>query len=233
MRKIILISFLLVFPLTCFAQSFEDHPYFKAMKAMDFAMHGKFEEAKIEFEKALALDPDNIETKNDLWIAQDALDGKIKRETALSLFIGIGSAEVGGYYGAIEEFTKAINNNPEYAPAYICRGNTYEAEGKYDEAIYDFNKALELKPKDVRALNSRAIAYESKKLYDKAISDYDKAIEIEPKTANTYYNKAGACKEAGRIHESIEAYKKFIQYAPPKYASQIERAKKRIEEMKK
>lgn len=230
MRKIILTVVLLALPLVCFAESLEDHPYFKAI---DLAMHGKFEEAKIEFEKALASDPNNITIKNDLEIIQDVITGRIKKETASSLFMGIGVAEVGGYYGAIDEFTKAINSNPEYAIAYISRGNAYDAEGKFDEALSDFNKALELNPRDVRALNGRAIVYESKKLYDKAISDYNKAIEIEPKIPNIYYNKAGACRKAGRIQESIEAYKRFIQYAPPKYTSQIESAKRRIGEMEK
>jgi len=87
---------------------------------------------------------------------------------------------------------------------------------------------------DADAYIDRGYSYEKKGLYDQAISDYTKAIEINPKYVLTFYYKALSYEKAGRIDEALEAYKTFMQNTPPnKYASLIEKAKKKIIELEK
>ena len=200
-------------------------------QGLNYAIEGKFEEAKVEFEKALEVDPHNMPTKLNLQLTKDVINRKIKKETAIVMFTGIGVSEVGGFYEAIKCFSEAIANNPNYASAYSCRGLAYNAEGKYDEAISDFNKALNIDPKDVVAYTNRVDAYDNKGKFELAITDLNKAIEISPESAELYYNIAVIYVKVGRKKEAIESYKNFIEYAPSIYASYIERVKKRIKEL--
>ena len=47
---------------------------------------------------------------------------------------------------AIRDYSKAIRLKPDYANAYVARGNAYSSKDEVDRAIADYTKALELKP---------------------------------------------------------------------------------------
>jgi len=48
---------------------------------------------------------------------------------------------------AIADYSKAIELDPKFAPAYNARGITYAKKGDPDRAIADFDNAIELDPK--------------------------------------------------------------------------------------
>ena len=50
----------------------------------------------------------------------------------------------GEYHKAIAAFTRAIELDPNFAPAYSNRGWAYIELGQYEQAIADYNKAAEL-----------------------------------------------------------------------------------------
>ena len=84
------------------------------------------------------------------------------------------------YDGAIADYTKAIERNPNYAIAYSCRGNAKQAEGDIGGAIADYTKAIKLKPDYAFAYYNRGNAKRVKGDYDGAIVDFTKAIERTP-----------------------------------------------------
>jgi tetratricopeptide (TPR) repeat protein len=51
------------------------------------------------------------------------------------------------YRGAIQDYSKAIELDPEYAHAYYYRGNAKVNLKDYRGAIQDYSKAIELDPK--------------------------------------------------------------------------------------
>ncbi|MCU4139364.1 MAG: hypothetical protein MW690_001296 [Methanophagales archaeon] len=55
-------------------------------------------------------------------------------------------AELNEYEQAIEDFSKAIELNPNYAGAYYNRGIAYAKLNQHERAIEDYNKAIELNP---------------------------------------------------------------------------------------
>jgi tetratricopeptide (TPR) repeat protein len=69
-----------------------------------------------------------------------------------------------------EDYTKAIQQDPEDVDAYFNRAMAYFYLGSYREAIKDLDKALELEPKYTVAYLSRGIAY-------KALGDYQLYIK--------------------------------------------------------
>ncbi|MEA3317105.1 MAG: tetratricopeptide repeat protein, partial [Bacteroidota bacterium] len=79
--------------------------------------------------------------------------------------------ESGNYQDAITQFSKVIDEKPEYANAYIARAEAYEKTNKLEKAADDYKRASALKSKD------EEIYYNAGKLYFK-IEKYDLAIQM-------------------------------------------------------
>tara|TARA_R110000803_G_scaffold92775_2_gene160288 strand:- start:41 stop:1012 length:972 start_codon:yes stop_codon:yes gene_type:complete len=90
------------------------------------------------------------------------------------------------YYGAIADYTKAIEINPNYASAYYGRGNSKDDLEDYYGAIADFTKAIEINPNYVDAYVNRSIS--------------------------KYYlgDKNGACQDARKAQDLGSVSSKFI-----------------------
>ena len=110
------------------------------------------------------------------------------------------------YYGAISDYTKAIEIDPNNANAYFNRGNSKYDLKDYYGAISDYTKAIEIDPNNDSAYYNRGLSKYDLKDYYGAISDYTKAIEIDPNYAKAYNNRGiskafindlnGACEDA-------------------------------------
>jgi tetratricopeptide (TPR) repeat protein len=81
---------------------------------------------------------------------------------------------------AIDDYNRAVQLFPEYAPAYNNRGNTLLGLGLNEEAIKDFDRAIILAPAYAAAYNNRAGARMRLGLVAEAIADYTKAVELMP-----------------------------------------------------
>ena len=91
---------------------------------------------------------------------------------------GIEKGKSGDLQGAITDFNKAIEINPQDAYAYYNRGIAKEKSGDYQGAIADLNKAIEINPQYANAYNNRGIA--KRKLGDDrgGCVDYKKAASL-------------------------------------------------------
>ena len=66
-------------------------------------------------------------------------------QTAKEYFTsGLNNSENGDYYGAISDYTKAIELNPNDAEAYYNRGNSKRKLGDLNGACDDAKKAIKL-----------------------------------------------------------------------------------------
>ena len=74
---------------------------------------------------------------------------------------GIEKGAQGNYQGAIADFTKAIENNPQERYAYLNRGVAKAKSEDYQGAVADHTKAIEIYPGFVSAFEERGIAKES------------------------------------------------------------------------
>ena len=107
-------------------------------RAVFYATLGKFSDALSDLNKAIEL-----ESENYRYHRSYQLRGKVKFEK-------------GDYNGAISDYTKAIEINPNYVDAYFNRGISKAELKDYSGAISDYNKAIELDPNDATAYNNRA-----------------------------------------------------------------------------
>ena len=127
---------------------------------------------------------------------------------------GVELQEQGRFEEAIDEYTKAIELDPNYAMAYSNRAAAYLYKGQYDLVMADCNKAIELDPELAMAYNNRGAAYATKGELDQAIADFDKAIELAPELAMAYNNRGAAYATKGELDKAIADFDKAIELDP-------------------
>ena len=112
----------------------------------------------------------------------------------------------GEYHKAIEEYTKAIELEPDYAEAYRYRGNAWARLGEFGRAIKDYRKAAYLESAEAYYNGGNALA--NKGEYDKAIQSYTRAIEFKPDYAEAYYNRGSAWYHLGEYDRALKDFGK-------------------------
>ena len=127
---------------------------------------------------------------------------------------GYNKLQSNDYYGAISDFTKAIEIDPNDDISYLNRGVARLRLEKYYDAISDFTKSIEINPNYAKSYFNRGNAkYE---LDDEAgaISDYTKAIEIDPNYADAYSYRGNAKYGLKDYYGAISDYTKAIEIEP-------------------
>ncbi len=82
--------------------------------------------------------------------------------------------------GAIADFTRAIEIDPNYFWAYFKRGVARIRKGDLDAAIADLTKVIELNPKLAEGYMGRGMARNRRGDVEGAIEDYEKFLKLAP-----------------------------------------------------
>ena len=196
----------------------------------------QYELAIAELQQAIRLDPKK--TNPHLQLARvyhDAGredDAKVEREAvrklrdeehqktvsqyALSLvYRGDQLASSGNTDEAMDSYHKALDDDPDCAPAYSRIGELTAKSGKPDQAIEPLQKALSLNPGDTRARDSLAAALAlSNGRSAEAIDFAQKALRQDPEDVALHVNLAIALYRAGRVDEAIEHLRQASQLRP-------------------
>ncbi|MBW4487806.1 MAG: tetratricopeptide repeat protein [Trichocoleus desertorum ATA4-8-CV12] len=88
------------------------------------------------------------------------------------------------YVEAIEKFTQAIHIDPNYAKAYIGRGNVYQTLGDQREALHNYDEAIQIKS------TNNSIAYYQRGIIHTELGNKQKAIEDFTKAEKLFLDKA-------------------------------------------
>ena len=173
---------------------FAEEPAKEALnKGIELTQKGKFDEAILEYNKAIAIKPNYAEAYS-------------KRGNAYS---GKGNSEQ-----AISDYTKAIEVDPKFAPAYNNRGHTYLTKGNFDQATSDLIKAIEINPELAQAHTNLALVYSEKGKYDEAINEFNKAIQIDSKLAEAYAGRGFLYEKRNNHDQAMLDYAKAIEINP-------------------
>ncbi len=110
----------------------------------------------------------------------------------------------------IDYFTKALELDPRFAPAYERRGLHYYFQEKYDKVIEDFSRYTRLVPDKADAYQMLGMAYLKIKNFEKAIVNFDRALSLAPEMSRALSYRAEAFRQNGQLDEAITDSSKAI-----------------------
>ena len=84
----------------------------------------------------------------------------------------------GDLQGAIQDYNKAIELDPNYYVAYNNRASLKKALGDKQGAMQDYNKAIEINPESLDAYWNRGFLYKITNNLEAACTDWRKASEL-------------------------------------------------------
>ena len=157
----------------------------------------QYEEAILNYDKAIELDPENFKiyewravAKIQLGQNEEAIDDYSKMielyPGALTTYERRGKVlfSLKRYREAIADFSKMIELAPDFPFGYTRRGRARFELGQYQEAIADLDTAFQIDPDDVSACRLRGTANEHLGNLEAAKNDFQKALTLECKIYN-------------------------------------------------
>lgn len=114
-------------------------------------------------------------------------------------------------YKKIEYFTRALELNPRFAPAYEKRGLFYFFQEKYDKVIEDLTRFTRLVPDKADAYRMLAMAYLKVENFDAAIVNFDRALQLEPELAAAYSYRSEAFRLSDKLEDALQDADRAIE----------------------
>ena len=130
---------------------------------------------------------------------------------------GVTKMDSKDYKGAIADFTKVIELNPNYfnyCEAYYNRGYSKNELKNYQGAIADYTKAIKLDPNYSDAYFNRGVSKANLQNYRGAIVDYTKAIKLNPNDCDAYLSRGNSKGILDDYRGAIADYSKAIKLNP-------------------
>ena len=163
---------------------------------LSYYNENKFQQAYIEFQKALEINPKDKDVLNAIGIVQllqfqdfnkaiEYFNKALKVDKNFSEAnnnLGVAYEKIGNIEDAVDSYKKALANpmyrNPE--KAYNNLGRIYYRAGQYDESIDSFQAALRRVPDFYPSFYGLALCYNAKAYYGDAATALNRAIELDP-----------------------------------------------------
>jgi tetratricopeptide (TPR) repeat protein len=174
----------------------------------------KYEEAIIELDKSLEIDPNNENIYSNKWISLYSLwryeEAMIEFNKAIKInpnneinYINKWNwlIELEKYKEAIIEFNNAIKINPNNYDAYLNKSDSLTGLNHYKESIIELNKYIKLKPEDYLGYNNKWFSLLKLKKYKEALVEFDKALKLNPNEINILKNKKTLLEKLWRTDE--------------------------------
>lgn len=119
--------------------------------------------------------------------------------------------DVNQYEDALEQYSKAIDLDPEFDKAYIKRAETYEKMGKFSEAAVDYERALVFLPKDEEVSFMAGRAYYRSDELGKALGKLNEAISRKSNYLEAYQVRTQVYLGLERYDDALEDCKKSLR----------------------
>jgi tetratricopeptide (TPR) repeat protein len=163
------------------------------LNAIGFALfqQGKSQEAVVELEKAVAIDPKHWKAHNNLALASIDLGElevaeahyreslAIQPQAAIYNDLGFVLQRLGMSEDAAKEYRKALELDPKLSAAHTNLGSSLAQNGNYAEAERQFRAALEDGP-NAQAYTGLGLVLSREGRTDEAIKNLQAAIETDP-----------------------------------------------------
>jgi tetratricopeptide (TPR) repeat protein len=218
-----------------------ERPYFLSSMAMNLSeeaaaarqsglaalQRGQAREAIPHLEKALELEPDAPDLRNNLGLAylaegraKDAIAEFQRALAANPLLVrahyNLGNAlrSINDSPGALKHLQQAVALAPDFAEAHNNLGIILQGMGRLEQAMAHYQKALELKPDYPEAHNNLATALQASDRLEPALEHLEWALSLRPDYADALTNRGNVLAELGRFEEAIPSYERAVALAP-------------------
>ncbi|MCM8765914.1 MAG: tetratricopeptide repeat protein [Candidatus Omnitrophica bacterium] len=166
--------------------------YFK--KAVFFDLIGKVNLARLEYARAIKVNPYIGEVYNNLGATYQA-EGNLEK--------------------ALDYYEKALLVNPYLPSTHANLGFIYEKLGKKDEAIREYKLAASGRGGlSAEAHNNLGCIYFERGVYRKAVKEFNKAISLNRGRAEYHFNLGSVFQAMGQIDTALSAYRETIRLEP-------------------
>jgi protein O-mannosyl-transferase len=128
--------------------------------------------------------------------------------------LGFAYSKLDQWIPAIDNYSKALEIDPNYTDALSNRGAAFAKTGQWDKSIMDCSRAILLDPRYLKAYFNRGGAYTNTGQFDKAIADYTAVIGIDPRFHKAYSDRGIAYAGLGQWEKAIEDCSKAISLDP-------------------
>ncbi len=124
---------------------------------------------------------------------------------------GLAHQFLGDHELAVENFSKAIEIEPNDYETMIRRGKSRAQSRDHRAAIEDFTYVIRREPDNHRARYYRAVSRAAIGKHDQALVDIIKAIKIAPKIPRYHLLHAELVQRQGKLDRAIKAYNRAIR----------------------
>ncbi|MGO9433927.1 MAG: tetratricopeptide repeat protein [Terracidiphilus sp.] len=166
--------------------------------AADLSNKGDYAAAIPEWQKALALEPDDVRSHF------------VYGETLL---------RVNRLDDGIEELRAATRLNPDFAEAHNNLGVALGRAGRNDESVKELRLALQINPDYAEAHNNLGLTLLVKGQNAEAESEFRSSLRIDPGQTGTSINLGHALIAEGKVDEAIAEYRSIIEADPQNAAA--------------
>ena len=164
------------------------------------ALQGDNEQAKLNYQKALALNPDHYLSRQRMAFLTQSSDEEALEALTQSIAIAPENPEPfkqRGYYrlshkdpsGAKDDFLQALSMDPEDAQLWFYLGNSWVGLKNFRESEKAFGKAIELEPRNVEYLLHRGQSRYRMNEFQNALADFTLVTIYDPDYDSGFYHK--------------------------------------------
>ncbi len=163
--------------------------------AESYLNNSQFNEAFVELQKALKMNPENKETLN---------------------YLGYVSTQFKKYNDAISYYKRAISADPEYSDAYNNLGVAYAEIEEWENAIASFQSALQnpVYRTPARAYSNMGHVFYKKGEFRKAAESLEESLIRNPISPRTLYTLGLVHMELDDNHAAIESLSNAVGILP-------------------
>jgi tetratricopeptide (TPR) repeat protein len=107
---------------------------------------------------------------------------------------------------ALASYDRLLKLQPDYAEAFLNRGDTLHELKRFEEALASYDRALKLRPDYAEALANRGNTLHELKQFEEALASYDGALKLRPRYAEALSNRGNTLHELKRFEEALASY---------------------------
>jgi tetratricopeptide (TPR) repeat protein len=127
------------------------------------------------------------------------------------------------YDKALAAYSEALRLDPNYAPAYAARAQTWARKHYRDRELADISAAIKLDPNNAAYRVARGESWSAQGRHERAMADFDEAIQMDPNDPAKYVSRGNERRKHLQLDDAIADYTHAVEINPRYAAGYIAR----------